>query len=260
MSGAASVLSSQQGAVVTLTLNRPERLNALDSDMATVLCDAIEAVKNNASARVVVLRGEGASFCCGGDVLSMHAQRDDLPGFIDQMIDAFHGSIMGLSRLPIPVIACVKGAVAGGGFSLALACDLVVAARSTRFVVAYPKLGVPADGGLTFRLTRRLGAVQALETLLSPAAMNADKALALGLINRVVADHEVEAETLRWAHELMTLPVQSVNELKQLVAVQSHGALEAHLAREKAAFLRCAANPDVVARIAAFVNKTRGAA
>ena len=79
MSSAASVLSSQQGAVVTLTLNRPDRLNALDSDMATDLCGAIEAVKNNASARVVVLRGEGKSFCAGGDVVAMHAHRDDLP-------------------------------------------------------------------------------------------------------------------------------------------------------------------------------------
>jgi 2-(1,2-epoxy-1,2-dihydrophenyl)acetyl-CoA isomerase len=165
MNGATSVLSTQQGAVVTLTLNRPDRMNALDSEMAIVLRDAIEAVGRNTSARVLVLRGEGRSFCAGGDVAAMHAHRDDLPDFIEKTITPFHECVLGLQGLRMPVIACAHGALAGGGFSLAMACDFVVAARSARFVVAYPKLGAPADGGLSFFMVHKLGSSRGLEHL-----------------------------------------------------------------------------------------------
>lgn len=254
------VLVEADAGVVTITLNRPRALNALDHPMALSLHAAIEQAAALPATRVLVLRGAGASFCGGGDVAAMHAHRDDLPAFIDRMIEAFHRSVMAMNRLPFPVIACVQGAVAGGGISLALACDLVLAARSTRFVVAYPRLGAPADGGLTFRLTQRLGAVRALETLTARGPMTADTALSLGLVNRIVDDDGLVPEGCAWAQELAALPESSVNELKQLVAVQSHDALQAHLAREKAAFLRCAATADFAARVAAFVGKQRDVA
>ena len=254
-----SVLVESRDEVITITLNRPESLNALDHPMALALHRAVETAAAVPGGRVVVLRGSGKSFCGGGDVLAMHSHRADLPGFIDAMIDAFHAGIMALRRLPIPVIASVQGAVAGGGFSLALACDLVVAARQARFVVAYPRLGVPADGGLSFQLAQRLGPMQGFEMLTLHGSLSAEKALSLGLVNRIVDAPTADAEAYAWARELVAMPVQSVNELKQLVAVQSLNALEAHLAHEKAAFLRCAANPDFAMRVASFVEKTRGA-
>ena len=242
--------------IVTIALNRPAALNALDHPTALALHRAIEGVADIADARAVVLRGEGRSFCCGGDVAAMHAHRDDLPGFIGRMIDAFHASVMALNRLRLPVIASVQGAVAGGGISLALACDLVLAARGTRFVVAYPQLGAPADGGLTFRLTQRLGAVRALELLLVQGTIEAPQAHALGLINAVVDSDTADAEALRWARQLAASPPQSVVELKQLVALQLHDELQAHLARERAAFLRCAATADFAQRVEAFVRRS----
>jgi 2-(1,2-epoxy-1,2-dihydrophenyl)acetyl-CoA isomerase len=257
MSGEASVLSSQLGTVVTLTLNRPDRLNALDSDMAGVLQVAIEAVKNNASARVLMLRGKGRSFCAGGDVAAMHAHRNDLPAFIEKTINPFHACVLGLQRLPMPVIACAHGALAGGGFSLAMACDFVIAARSVRFVVAYPKLGAPADGGLSFFMVRRLGSARALEALTSDGQFTAEQALQLGLVNRVADDADLQQAADQWAAELLALAPQSLRELKGLVAAQSAAALEAHLDREKAAFLRCAATPDFAARVAAFAEKAQ---
>ena len=257
MSGPASVLSSQQGAVVTLTLNRPDRLNALDSDMATDLCGAIEAVKNNASARVVVLRGEGKSFCAGGDVVAMHAHRDDLPAFIEKTINPFHACVLGLQRLPMPVIVCAHGALAGGGFSLAMACDFVVAARSARFVVAYPKLGAPADGGLSFFMIKLLGTARGLEALTTGGHFTAEQALELGIVSRVADDADLQRATDQWAAQLLALAPQSLRELKGLIAAQTAGALEAHLDREKAAFLRCAATPDFAARVAAFAEKAQ---
>ena len=276
MNDASPVLLESDGEVITITLNRPDSLNSLDYPMALALRQAIdkaaervtgqssgndEDTDNHERARVVVLRGAGSSFCGGGDVAAMHDHRDDLPAFIDRMIDAFHGSVLALARLPVPVIASVRGAVAGGGFSLALACDLVIAARNTRFVVAYPKLGAPADGGLSFQLTQRLGPMQGFETLTLHGTLNAEKALALRLINRVVEDESADSpdsEAQAWARDLAAMAEQSVNELKGLVGAQSYAALEAHLAREKAAFLRCAATPDFVARGAAFVGKQRG--
>ena len=255
MSDEASVLSAQQGAVVTLTLNRPALLNALDSEMAELLRVAVEAVANNASARVLVLRGNGRSFCGGGDVAAMHAHRHDLPTFIEQTIDPFHACVLGLQRLAMPVIACAHGALAGGGFSLAMACDFVVAARSARFVVAYPKLGAPADGGLSFFLTSRLGSARGLEALTTGGQFTAEQALELGLVNRVVDDDGLQQATDAWVSQLLALAPQSLRELKLLVAAQSTDALAAHLNREKAAFLRCAVTPEFAERVAAFAEK-----
>jgi 2-(1,2-epoxy-1,2-dihydrophenyl)acetyl-CoA isomerase len=249
------VLTDVDGEVVTITLNRPGVLNALDHPTALALHRAIESAAAVAGARAVVLRGAGRSFCGGGDVAAMHAHRADLPAFIDKMIDAFHASVMALNRLHLPVIASVHGAVAGGGISLAFACDLVLAARGTRFVAAYPHLGAPADGGLSFRLTQCIGAVRAFEALTLNGAIDADEALRLRLVNRVVDADAADAEAQRWARQLAALPRQSVEELKQLVAVQSRDALEAQLGREKAAFLRCAATADFKARVAAFAQR-----
>ncbi|MCY1163519.1 enoyl-CoA hydratase/isomerase family protein [Polaromonas sp.] len=255
MSSEQAVYSEQQGEVVTLTLNRPDRLNALDHEMAGVLLSAIEDIARTPSARVLVLRGEGKSFCAGGDVAAMQAHRNELPAFIEKTITPFHACILGLQRLPMPVVACAHGALAGGGFSLAMACDFVVATRSARFVVAYPKLGAPADGGLSFFLVQRLGAARGLEALTTKGQFDAETALRLGLVNRVVDDDRLAQETNQWVAEMLALPPQSLRELKTLVAVQSSTALQAHLQREKEAFLRCAATPDFAARVAAFAQK-----
>jgi 2-(1,2-epoxy-1,2-dihydrophenyl)acetyl-CoA isomerase len=254
-----SVLVESLDEVITITLNRPDSLNALDHPMTLALQHAIEVAAAVPGGRVVVLRGLGKSFCGGGDVLAMHAHRADMPGFIGSMIDAFHAGIMALRRLPIPVIASLQGAVAGGGFSLALACDLVVAVRQARFVVAYPRLGTSADGGLSFQLAQRLGPMQGFETLTLHGSFSAEKALSLGLVNRVVDEPTADGEAYAWARELVAMPAQAVNELKQLVAVQSLANFEVHLAREKAAFLRCAASPDFAMRVASFAEKTRSA-
>lgn len=256
MKDANPVLLESSGEVITITLNRPDAMNAIDIPMAVALCSAIDEAASM-PARVVLLRGAGGSFCAGGDVAAMHAHRDDLAGFLERLIGAVHDSVMALSRLPIPVIASVHGAVAGAGFSLALACDLVIAARSTRFVVAYPKLGAPADGGLSFQLTQRLGPKLGYETLALHGSLNAEKALALQLINRIADADNADAEALLWARELIAVPAQSVNELKQLVAAQSRDALEQHLAREKAAFLRCADSAYFAARTTQFVARQR---
>ncbi len=260
MNSALLVRSEQLGAVVTLTLNRPDRMNALDIDMACALRDAIAATHHNSSARMVVLRGEGRSFCAGGDVVAMHAHSADLPAFVEKTINPFHDCVLALNRLPMPVLASVHGALAGGGFSLALACDLVLAAQSARFVMAYPALGAPADGGLSFFLVQRLGRARGLEALTTGGQFSAVQALQLGLVNRLAEDDLVQQATDQWVNDLLRLPQQSLRELKGLVAAQSADALEAHLLLEKAAFLRCAATSDFAARVAAFAQERQARA
>ena len=151
----------------------------------------------------------------------------------------------------------MQGAAAGGGFSLALAADLAVAARSARFVVAYPQLGTSTDGGLSFRLQQRLGPSRALEVLTLKGTLSADQALALGLVNAVVDDSELAAHAQQWAQQLADLPPQAVQELKGLTTAPSLAALQDHLQREKAAFLRCAATPDFAARVQAFAQRAQ---
>ena len=255
MSDEPSVNMAQIGAVVTLTLNRPEQLNALDTKMASLLLDKIEITSKNTSARLVILRAEGRSFCAGGDVAAMYANRNNIATFIENTINPFHACVLGLQRLRLPVIASVQGPVAGGGFSLAMACDLVVATRSARFVVAYSKLGAPADGGLSFFLVQRLGNARALDALTTGGQFTSEQALQRGLINRVVDDDRLQEETNAWGTQLLTLTDQSLRELKGLVTAQSIPALEAHLAREKAAFLRCAVTTDFQTRVASFAKK-----
>lgn len=241
--------------IATISLQRPRALNALDYATLQALHRTIEQTIVTPCVRAIVLRGEGGSFCGGGDVVAMHAHKDDLPIFIGQMIDSFHASVMALSRAEVPVIASVHGAVAGGGISLALACDLVLAARGTRFVTAYAQLGASSDGGLSFRLVQRLGATRAFELLTLHGMLTAEQAHEFGLINRVVDAESADAEALDWARKLVALAPQAVTEFKRLTASQGCDALQAQLGREKAAFIRCAETEGFKRRVAAFVSR-----
>lgn len=259
MNNASLVLLQIEDGIALLTLNNPARMNAVDQHMARALAACVQTIATSQTARVVILRAAGHAFCAGGDIAAMQARRGDLHGFITETIDPFHEAILGLRRLRAPVIACVQGAAAGGGFSLAMACDIVLAATSARFVVAYPKLGAPADGGLSFSLVQRLGAVRGFEALTIGGSYDAPRALELALVNAVANDADLEATALEWARRLLALAPQSLSELKSLVAAQSTDAFAEHLMREKAAFLRCVAAPEFLARVDAFIQKTRPA-
>lgn len=243
--------------VAVLTLDRPDQLNSINRELAVELSAALAEVHGAERIRVVVLRANGPSFCGGGDIGAMAEHLADLPQFIAELIDAFHVAIVALRRLPVPVIAAVQGAAAGGGFSLAMACDFVLAARSARFVVAYPKLGVSSDGGLSHHLGRRLGAGRALDALLLGDVLSAEEGHALGLVTRIVEDDQLDAASLALARKLAGLPAQAVREFKCLISEHDLDDLVRQLDRERAAFLRCTVADDVRARILAFVDKRR---
>jgi len=251
------LLDIDSAGIATLTLNRPQQFNTIDIASMHHLTTLLADIDSNPAVRAVILRGEGKTFSGGGDIRSMHEHLDELPRFIGEIVDQFHAAIIALRRLSVPVIASVHGSAAGGGFSLALACDLVVATQSARFVIAYPKLATSTDGGLSFFLTRRLGTARALDILLLRNEIGAAEAHTLGLINRLTEDDQLAEQTLAVAQQLVALPAQSVREIKRLVSGLGDAALHEQLAAERAAFMRCSKEPELAARLSAFLTKKK---
>lgn len=248
-------LSHTPDGVVTLSMGVPGKPSVVTLESGKAMQRALAEVAAMPEARVLVLRSAGKSFSAGGDLTAIKDTLVDSDRLLGAIIDAFHGAILALRRLPIPVIGSVYGAAAGGGFSLALACDQLVAASNARFVVAYPALGTSSDGGLSHFLTKRLGAMKAFEIVLGSGAINAAEAQALGLVAKVVEDASLDAETAAYAAKIAQLAPQSVREFKRLIGGAEDGELEAQLQGEKEAFLRCARTEDFRNRVTAFLQK-----
>ena len=248
-------LSHTPDGVVTLSMAAPGKPSVVTLESGKAMQQVLAEVAAMPQARVLVLRSAGKSFSAGGDLTAIKDTFADSDRLLGAVIDAFHGAILALRRLPIPVIGSVYGAAAGGGFSLALACDQLVAANNARFVVAYPALGTSSDGGLSHFLGKRLGAIRALEIVLGRGALNAAEAQALGLVAQVVEDGSLDADTAAYAAKLALHAPQSVREFKRLIGGAEDEGLEAQLQREKEAFLRCARTEDFRHRVTAFLHK-----
>lgn len=240
--------------IYTLTMGQPGKATVVTEASCQAMSRALRQVGEDHEARVLVLRSAGKSFNAGGDISAISGTLVDSDRLLGAIIDAFHEAILLLRRLPVPVIGSVHGAAAGGGFSLALACDLLVAGRSARFVAAYPALGTSSDGGLSHYLTRRLGAMKALEIVFG-GPLGAVEAQVLGLVAKVVEDEQLEAETQAYARQIAQTAPQSVRAFKALIGAAEDGELEAQLKRERAAFLGCARTEDFRNRVQAFLQK-----
>jgi 2-(1,2-epoxy-1,2-dihydrophenyl)acetyl-CoA isomerase len=201
-----------------------------------------------------VLRAEGSTFCVGVDIHSLHQHLDDLPAQVASLIDSAHAAVLAMRRLPVPVIASVAGTAAGGGFSLALACDRVMAGRSARFVVAYPQLGTTPDMGMSHALVALLGPRRALDLVLARSPFGADDAHRLGLVSEVCDDEALDDAALAAAREWAALPPAAVRGSKALFAADDIEAMERQMEREKASFVRCAATAEFRRRVIAFSN------
>lgn len=247
-------LSPNEQGIYILTMGQPGKATVVTEASCQAMSRALRQVGEDPAARVLVLRSAGKGFNAGGDISAISGTLVDSDRLLGAIIDAFHESILLLRRLPVPVIGSVHGAAAGGGFSLALACDLLVAGKSARFVAAYPALGTSSDGGLSHYLTRRLGAMKALEIVLG-GPFGAAEAQALGLVAKVVEDEQLEAETQAYARHIAQAAPQSVRAFKHLVCAAEDAELEAQLKRERAAFLGCARTGDFRNRVQAFLQK-----
>ncbi len=245
-----------EGGVATIVLNRPHVMNAMDGVMMQQLRPIAESVENDSSIRAVVLRGEGAAFMAGGDVDVFHQHLAELPELIVTWGREMHAAFLALRRMGKPVLASVHGAVAGAGFSLMCAADLAVAAADTRFTLAYANIGASPDGGSTYFLPRLVGYKKTMEMIMLPDRFDAETARLHGLVNWVVPNEELAAQTARIAQRLAAGPTRAYAEGKRLVN-QSLDRLGAQMEEELEAFSRCARGGDLKEGVTAFVEKRK---
>jgi 2-(1,2-epoxy-1,2-dihydrophenyl)acetyl-CoA isomerase len=246
------VLFWRDAGVAHIRFNRPTALNAIDLAMAESFHQACRELASDDSVRVVVLSGEGRAFMAGGDLPSMQA---DPVGGSGALIAQMHPAIELLAGLRAPVIASVHGAAAGGGLGLALACDLVIAAHGTRFNLAYPRLGTSSDCSTSWGLVRWVGLRKAMEIALLNDTLDADEALRIGLINRVVAADELTAQTALLAQRLERSAPIALGNLKQLMRQCDQNDLHAQLELEARLFRQCAQTADFAEGLDAFLGK-----
>jgi 2-(1,2-epoxy-1,2-dihydrophenyl)acetyl-CoA isomerase len=245
--------------VATLTLNRPEALNAFNGDMRRRLIELTGRLEDDDSIRCVVLQGAGDNFCAGGDIkmfrealdLDSEARRRKYREFLH----ITHIAMLSLARLPVPVIARVKGAAAGIGFSFVLAADLAVASDDAMFALAYNQLGVSPDGSSTFFLPRTVGLKKAKEISFLGERFDADTAQSLGIVNKVVPAADLDATVADMAARIAKGATKAFGRTKALFNASVHSTLSEQLEAEVEQFAASAATEDFVEGVTAFVEK-----
>ena len=251
---------SNQGAVGIITLNRPEARNALNPEMFQELGSAIQGCRDP-DMRAVIITGSGGSFCAGADVKDFVNQLENsgpegLHQHLKHLADAFHRHvIIPIRQLDKPVIASIDGVAAGGGLSLALACDLRVASDSARFLMAYGNIGATADGGSTYLLPRLIGTARAMELYLSDHPIGAQRALVLGLLNQVFPTAELERSTLEFAARLAQGPTVAYGRVKALFDSSWDASLAGQLDAETEYISNITMTDDFQEGIKAFAEK-----
>ncbi len=251
----ACVRFSVDGDIARIRLDRPDRLNALDFAVGVELLDALSRAERDRSVKAVQLTGEGRAFMAGGDLALFHAAPDHADQEASRLIGLFHQIIRCIRRMNAPVVAGVQGAVAGGGLGLALACDLVVAARDATFVPAYTRIGTSPDGGTTWSITRLIGQRRALEWIMLGEPMSAEEARAIGLINRVVDSDKLGAEVDAVAARIAAGPAFAFASVKRLVHQAPTVPLDVQLESERDAFVAAARMADFREGITAFFER-----
>lgn len=251
----APVLYAVDGAVATITMNRPAQLNALNRDLALALRDAVMRAAEDETIRAVRIKGEGRAFMAGGDVGMFAENFDAAPETIGHLIEAFHGIVTTIRTMPKPVIAVLQGAVAGGGLGLALACDVAIAADNVVMISAYTKLGTSPDGGTTWSVTQALGARRAIEFIMLNDPLDAKGALALGFVNRVVPLDDLETESMAYALRFVAGSKGANAAVKRLVHAAAEGQFASQLALERASFIERAGTADFREGVTAFIEK-----
>ncbi len=255
-----TLLFEVAGNVAHITLNRPEVYNALSADMARELAEVIGRCQEDADVRAVVLTGAGKAFCGGGDLRGFHAAQREPGGAgagVRSVLQWLHQAIEGMVAMDAPVIAAVNGAAAGGGLALACACDILVAAQSARFTVAYTAVGLTPDGSSSYFLPRRIGMARALDLTLTNRALSASEALEWGLVTRLVPDADLLREADALAGQLATGATQALGAAKRLLHAGWTATLPEQLGREAESIARMADSAEGHEGIAAFVEKRR---
>ncbi len=249
----ADLMVRDHGAVRYLALNRPESKNGLTDEVLGALIAAVDGAGRDEAIRVVLLTGVGGSFSSGADLRAGMALAGKGPQALEEHLRTyFHGAIRALRRLDKPVVALLDGPAVGFGCDLALACDLRVGTRRARFGEIFVKRGLMPDGGGTFTLPRVVGVAKALEMMLTGDSVEAEEALRLGLLNRIVLD---EAEALSFAARLAQGPPLVHRHVKRAVYEGLSGTLETSLDREARGQLELMQSQDFAEGVSAFFMK-----
>jgi 2-(1,2-epoxy-1,2-dihydrophenyl)acetyl-CoA isomerase len=244
-----------QDHVARITLNRPDAANALDAEMGRELMHAAIRCSEDRAVRAVLLTGAGRMFSAGGDLKGFATQGDALSAHLKELAGSLHMAISRFVRMDAPCIVAVNGAVGGGGMSFVLAADLVLAAESAKFTMAYTRAGLSPDGGSTYFLPRIVGARRALELALTNRILSAREAEQWGLVTRVVADASLAAEAQALAATLAHGATRAFGAAKRLLHHSMSESLETQMELEAQAIAEQARGADAREGIAAFVAK-----
>ena len=254
-----ALLIRDEGRLRILTLNRPDRLNALTPEMHHRLRDAVTAAAEDPAVGAVALTGAGKAFCAGGDVNRSSADaRSGAPETVEERADVLRGhgrTTLLLARMPKPTIALVNGAAAGAGLTLALSCDLRVMASDAVLRTAYARIALAGDLGISYFLTRLVGTSRASELLFLNEKIDAATAERIGLANKVVEAERFQAEALGVARALADGPSVAYRYMKQNLALAESGVLEEVIEREAYNAARCVRTQDVKEAATAFREK-----
>ena len=253
----AQILSTSQGRTMVLTLSNPGHRNALGPEMYAAGVEALNVAETNPEVRSVVLTGEGAMFCAGGDLHRLQANRQQEPAVQAQSIENLHNWIEAIRTFPKPVIAAVEGAAAGAGFSLALACDFIVAASDAVFVMAYSNVALSPDGGASWSLGRALPRPLASELLMAGERIGAARLHALGLVNRVADPGLALDAALVLAEQLNARAPNALASIKELLNEAPQATLAQQLAQERNHFVRNLHHANAGIGIDAFLAKRK---
>jgi 2-(1,2-epoxy-1,2-dihydrophenyl)acetyl-CoA isomerase len=250
-----SVKITREADIACVVLNRPQAFNAFDRDLLEGFAGHLLILAADPEVRGVVISGEGKAFCAGGDLKYILGHPRGPAATFHELAGIFHQAVLEIRRMPKPVIAAVNGVAAGGGFSLALACDFRVMGESAKLKQAYTSAGLSLDGGGSFTLPRMVGLARALEIVAFDRPIAAEQARAWGLATKIVQDADVLKEAMSLAHQLAGISLNSFGWAKRLLTDSFNSAFEAHLERERRGLVSCATHADGQEGLQAFVAK-----
>ena len=253
----AELKSTTQGGTMVLTISNPEQRNALGPEMYAAGVEALNVAESHPDVRSVVITGAGSIFCAGGNLQRLQANRQQAPEVQAQSIEGLHNWIETIRSFPKPVIAAVEGAAAGAGFSLALACDFMVAADDAVFVMAYSNVALSPDGGASWSLAHALPRQLVSELLMGGERIGAARLHALGVVNQVAPSGQALAAALELAERLNGKAPNALASIKELMNEAPAASLNRQLAAERDHFVRNLHHGNAGVGIEAFLSKQK---
>lgn len=250
-----TVLYEKDGGVATISLNRPEKLNAFDATMHEELYSALDGAAADEEVRCVVLRGEGRGFSAGADLAEVVREADGDPDLGEYLRNTYSRLVYRMVEIDMPIVAALHGPVYGAGVGIALACDLRIAAESAKFSVAFIKIGLMPDAGVTYFLPRIVGLGRAMQMSMLGDTVDAEEAYRIGLVNEVVSDEELEGETRKRAGHLAAMPTAALGRIKDSLYASFETDLETTLESEAEGQTFCGYTQDHREGVAAFFEK-----